>query len=134
MTTTIKGIENAKLIERIFGRWPSFHDAEIHSISITRDCDASPQMDVTIHHWEMTGEVDSRGYYVLRHHTLSTLRFSGVEDLQLAGFNHQNVLWELEISGLEPGSEPGFSVSMPTSYGCEASFRCREIRVVAAEP
>jgi hypothetical protein len=134
MTTTVKDIGNAELVERIFGGWPSFHDAEIHHLSITRDCDAGPQMDVSIHHWEMTNEVDSKGYYVLRNHTLTTLRFSGVGDLQLAGFNHQNVLWDLQISELEPGSEFRFSVSMPTSYGCEASFRCREIRVLSAEP
>jgi hypothetical protein len=132
MTTTIKGIENTELIESIFGGWPSFHDAEIHSISITRDCDSGPQMDVTIHHWEMTSDVDARGYFVLRHHTLSTLRFSGVSDLQLADFNHQNVLFDLEIS--ESGSDSRFSVSMPTSFGCEASFKCRQICVLSAKP
>jgi hypothetical protein len=134
MTSSIKGIENAELVESIFGGWPSFHDAEIHSILLTRDCDTGSQLDLTIHHWEMTSEVDSHGYYVLRHHTLTTLRFCGVSDLYLAGFNHQNVLWELEISELEPGSELRFSISMPTSYGCEASFKCREIRVMSAVP
>lgn len=134
MTTTVKGIENAELVERVFGGWPSFHDAEIHSVLVTRDCDSGPQMDVTIHHWQMTSEVDSKGYFVLRHHTLTTLRFSGVGDLQLAGFNHQNVLWELKISEFEPGSDFRFSVSMPTSYGCEASLKCRTIRVLSATP
>jgi hypothetical protein len=134
MATTVKGIDNAELVENIFGGWPSFHDAEIHSALITRDCDFGPQVDVTIHHWEMTSEVDSKGYYVLRHHTLTTLRFSGVGDLLLAGFNNQNVLWELEISELEPGSDFRFSVSMPTSYGCEAALKCRAIRVLSAAP
>ena len=134
MATTIQGIENAELVERIFGRWPSFHDAEIHRILITRDGDSGPQLDVTIHHWEMTREVDSKGYFVLRHHTLTTLRFSDIGDLQLAGFNHQNVLWELKISELEPGSDFRFSVSMPTSYGCEASLKCSAIRVLSAAP
>jgi hypothetical protein len=134
MSTTVKGIENAELVERIFGDWPSFHDAEIHSIWITRDGDSGPQLDVTIHHWKMTRELDSKGYFILTHHTLTTLRFSGVDDLRLAGFNHQNVLWELEISECEPGADYRFSVSMPTSYGCEASLRCRAIRVLSAEP
>jgi hypothetical protein len=135
MTSTNKGIKNAELIERIFGGWPSFHDAEIHSILITRDCDSGPQMDFTIHHWEMTREKDSRGYFVLRHHTLSTLRFSDVSDLQLADFNHQNVLFDLEISEVsESGSDSIFSISMPTSFGCEASFKCRCICVLSAKP
>jgi Immunity protein 50 len=131
----MKSIENAELIEKIFGGWPSFHDAEIHSILLTRDCDVRPRLEATIHHWQGTSEVDSNGYYVSIHHTLSTLRFSGVTDLKLADFNHQNVLWELEISeSAEPRSYDRFSVSMPTSHGCEASFKCKEICVVSAVP
>ena len=45
------GVENTQLLESDFGGWPSFHDAEIHSILITRDCDSAPQMDISIHHW-----------------------------------------------------------------------------------
>jgi|SRR6266478_903730 len=135
MKATTKGIENAELVENVFGCWPSFHDAEVHSILITRDCDSGPQMDVTIHHWEMTKEVDSKGYYVLKHHTLTTLRFFGVSELQLAGFNRQNVLWDIEISEVtETTSKSSFSVSMPTSFGCEASFKCTGIRVMSSAP
>ena len=133
MTATLKGIENAGLIESIFGRWPSFHDAEIHDIVITRDCDSGAQMDIKVHHWELTSEVDTTGHYVLRHHTLSTMRFIGISDLALIGFNHQNVLWDIEISEVAaPGS--GFAVSLPSSFGCEASFKCRQIRVLSATP
>jgi hypothetical protein len=135
MTTAIKGIQNSHLIESIFGGWPSFHDAEIHSLLLTRDCELRPQMDVIIHHWEMTSDVDTNGYYVLKHHTLSTLRFSGVTDLMLAGFNNQNVLSELEISELNgAGSGLKYSVAMPTSYGCEASFNCKEISILSSVP
>jgi hypothetical protein len=92
-------------------------------------------MDVAIHHWEMTNEVDSKGYFILKHHTLTTLRFFRVSDLELAGFNHQNVLWELEVSRVaEPGLDSKFSVDMPTSFGCEASFKCNRIRVLSAVP
>jgi hypothetical protein len=133
MPSNTSNIENADLVESIFGSWPSFHDAEIHNIVLRRDCAPSPEMDVTIHHWEMTTEVDSKGHYVLKKHTLTTLRFAEVSDLQLAGFNHQNVLWEFEISEIsEPHSK--FAVSMPTSYGCEASFKCKQISVLSAVP
>jgi immunity protein 50 of polymorphic toxin system len=133
MATKTSNIENADIVENIFGSWPSFHDAEVHNIVLTRDSAYSPQLDVTIHHWAMTSEVDSKGYYVLKKHTLTTLRFAEIADLQLAGFNHQNVLWDLEISEiLEPDSK--FAVSMPTSYGCEASFKCKRITVLSAVP
>ena len=91
-------------------------------------------MDVTIHHWTMTKEVDAKGYFILKNHTLTTLRFSGISDLQMAGFNHQNVLLDLGISELDPGSGARFGIAMPTSYGCEASFKCMEVRVLSAEP
>ena len=131
MTMTLKGIENAGLIESIFGCWPSFHDAEIHNIVITRDCDSEAQIDIKIHHWELTSE--ATGHYISRHHTLSTLRFIGVSDLELVGFNHQNVLWDLEISEVT-APDFVFSVSLPSSFGCEASFKCRQIRVLSATP
>jgi hypothetical protein len=135
MMTTPKGIENTELLESIFGCWPSFHDAEIDSIVITRDGDSGPQMDISIHHWQMTSEVDSKGYYVMKHHTLTTMRFSNISDLLLADFNGQNVLRDIEISQTaKPDSESMFSVSMPTSYGCEAFFKCERICVMSAIP
>jgi len=131
MTTTIKGIENAKLIESIFGGWPSFHDAEIHDIVITRDCASGAQMDIKIHHWQGTGEVDSTGHYVSIHHTLSTFRFVGIDDLEIVGFNRQNVIADLEISeAAVPGV--GYLVSLPSLYGCGAAFKCRQIQVLSA--
>jgi hypothetical protein len=135
MTSASKAIENAELVETVFGCWPSFHDAEIQSIVITRDCDSGAQMDVTIHHWKLTSAVDSKGFYVLKLHTLTTLRFFNVSELSLGGFNHQNVLLDMEISEIaEPPLERCFSVSMPAAYGCEASFRCERIRVISSAP
>jgi hypothetical protein len=134
MTTPIPVIKNVEIIERIFGCWPSFHDAEVHRLAITRGGGDGPEMDITIHHWEMTNEVDARGYYTLRHHTLTTLRFSGVQTLQLDGFHYQNVLFELEISECEPGAPCRYFVGMPGSTGFDASFGCNEIHVLSAEP
>jgi hypothetical protein len=135
VTPSFKRIKQVELVERIFGTWPSFHDAEIHTILLTRDCDSGPRMDVTVHHWQMTSELDSKGYFVLIHHTLTTLSFSGIIKFELFDFNPQNVLFDLVITEIsQDGSDVRFSVSMPTSYGCEASFKCREIRVLSAVP
>jgi hypothetical protein len=63
------------------------------------------------------------------------LSFSGIIELELFDFNPQNVLFDLVITEIsQDGSDVRFSVSMPTSYGCEASFKCREIRVLSAVP
>ena len=136
MSAETNSIENAELIESIFGKWPSFHDAEVHRIELTRDCEPPrPWLIVAIHHWEMTRDVDSAGYFVTRRHTLSTLRFTGVQELILSGFNHQNVLSELEISELsESTSDAKFVVNMFSSFGCEVSFKCKGIGVLSAVP
>jgi len=129
-------VKNAHLLELIFGRWPSFHDAEIHSIVLTRDRTGAPQnrprLEATIHVWEMTPEVDDKGFYVLKDHTMVTLAFDSITDLSLNGFNHQNVLWDLEI--VQELCEQVITVTMPTSYGCEAKFKCESIEVVSAVP
>jgi hypothetical protein len=80
----------------------------------------------------MTPEVDEKGFYVLKHHTLVTMAFGSITDLSLNGFNHQNVLWDLKI--VQELGEQVISVSIPTSYGCEAKFKGESVEVVSAVP
>jgi len=89
-----------------------------------------------IHAWDMTNELDSRGYYVLKNHTLVTLRFSGVEELKLEGFNHQNVIFGLIIQPREDAGSgnPKFHVEFDPSFGVDALFDCSAIEVVDAIP
>ena len=136
----VKGSE--KLLA-IFGRWPSFHDAEVMEIHLSRTPkgpggkrDRRVELLAKIHAWDMTNELDGRGYYVLKNHTLVTLRFSGVEELKLEGFNHQNVIFGLTIQPRED-SESGSSkyhVEFDPSFGVDAIFDCSAIEVVDATP
>lgn len=129
-------IENAESLEFVFGRWPSFHDAEVLRVVLDRSGEDGPTLEAAIHVFEMTSEVDSRGYYVLRHHTEVVLRFTGVVLSRLQWFNHQNVLSSLEISELEPHEHEGtrFHVEMPSSYGLEAEFDCKRVVVASVRP
>jgi hypothetical protein len=129
-------IENEKSLTDIFGRFPSFHDAEIVSIFLEREGEGSPYLEAKIHLFESTNEVDSKGFYVLKNHTLVTFRFTCISLEYLKWFNHQNVLSHLDISEIEPEENDGcgFEVSMPSSYGCEALFKCRKILVAKVEP
>jgi hypothetical protein len=127
----------------IFGRWPSFHDAEVMEIRLARKPkesggrrDRGVELFARIHTWDMTNEVDSSGYYVLKNHTLVTFRFSRIEELKLEGFNHQNVIFGLTIQQLEnPGSENSkFHVEFDPSFGVDAIFECTATEVVDATP
>jgi hypothetical protein len=132
-------IENSTALTDIFGKWPAFHDAEVVSMTLDRQGLGGfqgPTLDAVIHVWEMTSEVDEKGYFVLRHHTLAKLRFFQVAELRLEQFNEQNVLFNLaftDISEQQLASAP-YHVELSPSYGVFADFNCQAITVVSADP
>jgi hypothetical protein len=73
-------IAGAELLTRVFGYWPSFHDAEVVRVALSR----APAyregafLEADVHAFEMTSDVDERGYFVLRHHVLVSFRFEAV--------------------------------------------------------
>jgi hypothetical protein len=134
-------IAGSEKLTKIFGYWPSFHDAEVHELHFLRGniqpekgVYGFPFLTLKIHVWELTKDVDSKGYLILRHHTLATLRFRDVADFQMQGFNHQNAMMELALASQEPkeGPLPYFSVELVPAFGMGASFNYRGIEVVDA--
>ena len=138
--TFIKGSE--KLLQT-FGYWPSFHDAEIINLHLwrgnvdpERNLYQFPVLTLDVHHWELTKEVDEKGYMVLQHHTRTTLTFSDVQAVELNGFNHQNAISSLYIKRLERAEMPSpyFSVEVQAAFGLAASFTCLSVEVTNATP
>jgi hypothetical protein len=84
----------------------------------------------------MTPDIDAQGYYVLRHHTLVSFRFDGVQDLQLSHFNNQNALAGLDFNKIGSSAlpEPFWEVVFAGVHGVDATFRCREVIVVGVGP
>ena len=74
-------IVGSEKLTSIFGRWPSFHDAEIHDL----------------HLWLMTRDIDQKGFYVSTKHTLTKMKFYDVDNFRMDGFNHQNAIFGLGI-------------------------------------
>ena len=130
-------IQNAQALTSIFGEWPSFHDAEVISISLKRDFGKGASLEAAIHLWQMTSEVDLRGYFVSKINTVVVLLFGDIMHDIVEGFNHQNVLSELlisEINSEEVGSSGcEYEVTFRPSFGCGALFNCRSIQVISAE-
>ena len=129
-------IKNSESLTALFGRWPSFHDAEIHSIFLDRGGEAGPLLEAKIHVFEMTKEVDARRRYVLKNHTLVTFRFSRVVMGEIKWFNQQNVISHLGIDDVESERDGrrNFKISIGSFNGCEASFRCEEVAITSVEP
>jgi hypothetical protein len=135
-------INGSEKLIGIFGYWPSFHDAEVIDLHLwrgnvdpERNSYVFPVLTLTMHCWELTREVNSEGYLVLKHHTRTTLQFTDVNaDIQIRGFNHQNAIFGLSITRLDrtDGPTPYFSVVVEQSFGIGAEFTCTGIEVISA--
>lgn len=135
--------EGGEKLTRLFGEWPSFHDAEILELHLDRghvkpekNLPTVPSLTLKIHLWEMTKEVDQNGYFVLLNHTLAVIRFSDLDRLNIAGFNQQNAIMDMEILRRErtDGPSPYFEVEIAPAFGLAASFTCLSVTVVEAMP
>ncbi len=136
MPAMIDLIDNATSVTQIFGEWPSFHDAEVHRLTLNRTDEDGPSLEVVIHAFKMTNEATASGHYRLRDHTLITIKFSGVALEHVLDFNHQNVMSGLAISAIDPESHRGrrLAVQISASYGMEALFECMRCAVVETKP
>jgi len=119
-----------------FGHVPNFHGAEIVSFSLHR---RAPSV-LTIHAWNTTRQVNNRGYRILDKHAVVTFALEDVMDLQLKGFNHQNVISGLHLRraperpdrrpfyGLDP-SPKDYEIELERCLGLDGIIRCRRVLV-----
>lgn len=117
----ILDLAGAQALIEWFGRRPSFHDAEILSVSLDR----AGTSRIRLHTWDMTSEVDAKGYYVLRNHVVVSFLLDDISDLELAGFSHQNVISGLTIKR----SQEGIKLLLGPCYGLAGTLTARAIRV-----
>jgi hypothetical protein len=129
-------INNAEELEARFGRWPSFHDAEIQALRLDsgQRSQSTPTLELGVHVFAVA-PASQENSYSFGLHTLVTLEFADIEDLELWGFQHQNVLSDLVIRDLshDIGKKASVQVELPTSFGLGGRFRCRQVAVVAVE-
>lgn len=132
-------IAGSEKLTRIYGGWPSFHDAEVIELHHRRgqmkpgDWDDSNVMPV------LTAKIHIFIESPTSQHTLATLRFEDVDDYKMEGFNHQNAILGLSITLQDRGTfesgeslPPYLVVEFQPAFGMGASFRCFRIEVVDA--
>jgi hypothetical protein len=113
-----------------FGYWPSFHDANVMAYTATT---ADHQtLDLTLHTWEMTSEVDAKGYYVLRKHALVAFRFAGVHDASLERFDSGNILFGMNIT--RAGDADSFHVELDSVMDMSGDFSATSGEVLSVVP
>ena len=116
-----------------FGHWPSFHDAWLRELR--RLSEGSGAIDLLLHGWESTEEVDDRGYFRTVKHHVVRFRFDDISDEMLDELRPDNVLFAL---GFSPAVEPDgrFTVILDSAMGsdCGGHFRARLGEVLAVIP
>jgi Immunity protein 50 len=141
MTNIESLIRGSKKVTGIFGYWPVFHDAEVLELELWRgqvDPEKQiyilPKLVLKVHVWQMTKNVDSRGYLICNNNTIVKLRFDDIKDLEMNGFNHQNAIMDLVIEMVEHPPKPScLEVKIIPAFGLGASFKCLGIEVVEAD-
>ena len=132
-------VEASDRLTHSFGRWPSFHDAEVIKVDLwrgdicpERNCWIAPVLTTKIHVLEAT-QVSAQH---AGNDVLATLRFHGVRELQLTGFDHQNFIMDLFITRVVPdgGRSTFCRVCFEQDVGFSAEFCCSRVEVVAVEP
>ena len=134
-------IENHQSVLAAFGRWPSFHDGEVHRIVLDRsrhlaDDAFRPCIELYIRGWVMIPDVTDTVHYKQEYDSVVHFLFEQVTELELDGFNHQNVLSSLDfaISMDDESKLPILSVELVHCYGLSGSFKARRASVVSVVP
>jgi len=69
-------IKNADALAAVFGRWPSFHDAEVERLLVTQTATGAA-LEASLLVWKMIPEVDPDGCYVHKNTCVVTTTFVG---------------------------------------------------------
>jgi hypothetical protein len=112
-------VANASALTAHYGRWPSFHDAEVLNLQLNRgEGGQPPSLTLTC---LLVDRPAIQGAPLL-----VTMSFHQVDELELSGFNEQNALFDLTLTLAERLIE----VNLESSYGLSASFSCARVEIV----
>jgi len=123
-------ILNHKAVIDFYGRWPSFHDANVLAYAAPESETGS--LSFTVHTWLTTDKADANGYLVLQNHALVSFRFDGIHDAKMNSFASGNILYGIEFFR---GSDlSSFRVELDSVMDMSGSFSARSGEVVSIIP
>lgn len=117
-------IPGADAVVSWFGRWPSFHDAEVVRVHLNR----AGRSVLSVHAWNMSKQTyaeDGQATFVLDKHAVVTFELESISALDLHDFNHQNVVF-----GLEAGRKGnGFYLELLPCFGLNGRVEAAQMSV-----
>jgi hypothetical protein len=121
-TSVLNDIPGGKSLIEWYGRVPRFHDAKLLEISFSRNAAGL----LRIHAWNMTDEVDAKGYFVLDKHAIVTLTLEGISAINCIDFDMiPGIIFDLEITK----ADEQFHVEWTSSYGVSGFIIARHARI-----
>lgn len=123
-------ILNHKAVVDFFGHWPSFHDAKVSTYEAARP--ETQSLGFTLHTWQMTDEVNAKGFFVLRDYALVSFRFDDIHDVKMDAFKAGNILFGLEF--VLSSDLSSFRVELDSVMDMSGSFSARSGEVVSIIP
>jgi hypothetical protein len=124
----LKAISGAQELYDWFGYWPGFHDSEVVDFQIN----LTGTSHLRAHTWEMTNQVDKRGYFIQTKHIVVEFILSDISRLDLVGFSGQDVIFGLDIQKVDSGFK--LTIDPCIHLGGEIVAGSIAIRLLPVEP
>lgn len=105
-----------------FGRWPSFHDAEIVSLELKREGESV----LKISKFYAGPEPGHSSKSVDTQDAILTFVLEEITGLELYDFNHQNVIFGLTIERAEGDA---YKITLDGCYGLQGHVIAKRVRV-----
>jgi hypothetical protein len=119
LPTGLQSIAGAQELYDWLGYWPDFHDAEIIVFRFDLNLPAS----LIIHTWQMSDQVDAKGYYEHTKDVVVEFTMQGVSLINVQDPLNHSILFELSIDKIEKG----FRLSFDGSYGISGTIETQEL-------
>src|SRR5580658_104095 len=107
LPAAIEAVAGARELFDWFGYWPDFHDAEIIRLRL----EAGAPSSILIHTWEMTNEIDAKGFYELRKHVVVEFVIEAISTINLQDPWDHSILLDLGVDKNEAGFRLSFSAA-----------------------
>jgi hypothetical protein len=112
-----------ELVDWFGGYAPRFHDAEVLGLTLDRE---RATCSIRVHGFEMTGDVDAKGFYICTKHVVVTFLVGDLTELELADFGMQNALMGLSI---DRGLDGQFRLELDPANGLSGVIEGRTLEI-----
>jgi hypothetical protein len=119
LPAAIEAVAGARELFDWFGYWPDFHDAEIIRLRL----EAGAPSSILIHTWEMTNEIDAKGFYELRKHVVVEFVIEAISTINLQDPWDHSILLDLGVDK----NEAGFRLSFSAAYGASGTIEAQKL-------